>query len=972
MAVSDLLFDNHVESNNVEFANRQITLKGSGEPNSSSDPSVNNATLGSYYIDIVDSTRYEKKGATPTSWEKAGVVDPDWVVISTDQTPSVETEYVVDTTTNPVEVTLPTPTGQGMRFAFIPLNPTYDTNPLTISTAGGENIMGSATDLIVDQVGKSIEMYYIDPTVGWVVVDYGDAALINNITTDGASVLIELTAGGTPSHTHAVAVTVDNLIALIDETTPSIVVASSTNEGHSHNVTVVYSQGAIRVTNIDANHVGEEHAWRIVNEDTVLNEWVVVTTADAGAGYQLSNADRILADSTGGAFDVILPLSPIDGYIVQIAPLEPTYATNPVTILRNGETINGETEDIEMNQIGMAIELVFVGGSTGWAIIEKGETTVINNVIIDDSGIVVATQPGNNAFTGNNTFTGDNTFSGSDTHTGTLDLTGSDVTVPSITGGSANNAPATKEYVDNSSPTDVAFINQSNTYTSGTNNFTAVEVLIGTPTTNSHPTTKLYVDDLVASSVPTGVAVLADENTFTNTNNFNSTVNMSGNVNITGTTTTMSPTVTIGTNNSTGYLEINSFSSVLNCSTSSTIDIGNGSIFVARFNRNIRIGATDDLDSIDFRGTTATFGMTTSVEVDTVMNVNANNGGEFNIVDDAGSTLVLQAGGDFEVTAGNGGNLWIQGFKMPNADGNAGQLLYTDGDGSLFFRDEEGEEIDQARTITSDWTIDGVWTLNGDNIFTGDNTFNGTTQDFTSTITNLGETNISGVSTFTDTVDMRDQAVDLFTYLDSGQAGSTTIEVDKRYHVRVKTDSGTINYNLPTDTPQSGDDKLPYVEFIVTGRPADVTFTSQSGNFIVNGVDIGTTVYEAPKGQTIKFVRNAYLSGNSSRWWIITGGGSASTDVVLETGTTYTVDAADNGKTIEFNNNSTITLTINTGLGDNFSFTVIQSGDGKIVWGGTATVNNVDSHVRTRGQHAMATFVSRLDGTFTVGGATEA
>jgi hypothetical protein len=89
------------------------------------------------------------------------------------------------------------------------------------------------------------------------------------------------------------------------------------------------------------------------------------------------------------------------------------------------------------------------------------------------------------------------------------------------------------------------------------------------------------------------------------------------------------------------------------------------------------------------------------------------------------------------------------------------------------------------------------------------------------------------------------------------------------------------------------------------------------------------------------------------------------------TGTSYTVTVADKRKTLEFTNASTISLTINSGLGDDFSFTVVQGGDGKIVWNGTAVVNNVDSHVRTRGKYAMATFVSRLDGNFVVGGATE-
>lgn len=90
-----------------------------------------------------------------------------------------------------------------------------------------------------------------------------------------------------------------------------------------------------------------------------------------------------------------------------------------------------------------------------------------------------------------------------------------------------------------------------------------------------------------------------------------------------------------------------------------------------------------------------------------------------------------------------------------------------------------------------------------------------------------------------------------------------------------------------------------------------------------------------------------------------------------QTGTSYTVQASDINKIIKLTNASSITLTINTGLGDNFPFGIEQGGGGDITFAGTATITNVDSHTKTRGVGSQVSFTSDLDGIFTFTGATE-
>jgi hypothetical protein len=77
-----------------------------------------------------------------------------------------------------------------------------------------------------------------------------------------------------------------------------------------------------------------------------------------------------------------------------------------------------------------------------------------------------------------------------------------------------------------------------------------------------------------------------------------------------------------------------------------------------------------------------------------------------------------------------------------------------------------------------------------------------------------------------------------------------------------------------------------------------------------------------------------------------------------QTGTSYTLTSADNGKVVTLNNSSAITLTINTGLGDGFNCLIVQKGAGQITIAGTATRINRQSHTKTAGQYAVVSIVN--------------
>lgn len=80
--------------------------------------------------------------------------------------------------------------------------------------------------------------------------------------------------------------------------------------------------------------------------------------------------------------------------------------------------------------------------------------------------------------------------------------------------------------------------------------------------------------------------------------------------------------------------------------------------------------------------------------------------------------------------------------------------------------------------------------------------------------------------------------------------------------------------------------------------------------------------------------------------------------VNTQTGTTYSLEASDKGKVVEFTNNSAITLTIPSGLGSTFYCTIQQNGTGQIkVSASGTTLHAYNSYTKSAGQYAMFSIV---------------
>lgn len=90
-----------------------------------------------------------------------------------------------------------------------------------------------------------------------------------------------------------------------------------------------------------------------------------------------------------------------------------------------------------------------------------------------------------------------------------------------------------------------------------------------------------------------------------------------------------------------------------------------------------------------------------------------------------------------------------------------------------------------------------------------------------------------------------------------------------------------------------------------------------------------------------------------------------------QTGTTYTLQASDNGKVVTCSNAGAITVTVPSGLGAGFNCMVIQKGAGQVTFSpSSTTVNNRQSHTKIAGQYGVVSLVAYVADVFVLAGDT--
>lgn len=82
------------------------------------------------------------------------------------------------------------------------------------------------------------------------------------------------------------------------------------------------------------------------------------------ANYNAQRSDRIMVDTTSAVVTVTLPSSPANGDSVFIADAKDTFGTNNCIVARNGATIDGLAEDMNIDITGVSV--MFIWGGTTW------------------------------------------------------------------------------------------------------------------------------------------------------------------------------------------------------------------------------------------------------------------------------------------------------------------------------------------------------------------------------------------------------------------------------------------------------------------------------------------------------------------------------------------------------------------------------------------------------------------------------
>jgi hypothetical protein len=131
-------------------------------------------------------------------------------------------------------------------------------------------------------------------------------------------------------------------------------------------------------------------------------EWQAVKTAAfnavAGEGY--------FVNTTSGAITVTLPASPSAGDTIAIKDYAGTFATNALTIARNGKNIQGVANNSQLSTVRASVVLVFIDDTKGWLFTNESNVADLGPTFITATGGTVTTSGDYKV----HSFTGDGCF----------------------------------------------------------------------------------------------------------------------------------------------------------------------------------------------------------------------------------------------------------------------------------------------------------------------------------------------------------------------------------------------------------------------------------------------------------------------------------------------------------------------------------------------------------------------------------
>ena len=113
------------------------------------------------------------------------------------------------------------------------------------------------------------------------------------------------------------------------------------------------------------------------------NPWTRKTTT-----YTASAGDQLIADTSGGVYTITLPASPSEGDSIKIGD-GADWATNNLTVARNGSNIEGSADDFILDLKGVIVEFVYEDSTDGWQVYSY--TGLGGGIVVQEEGTNVGT-----------------------------------------------------------------------------------------------------------------------------------------------------------------------------------------------------------------------------------------------------------------------------------------------------------------------------------------------------------------------------------------------------------------------------------------------------------------------------------------------------------------------------------------------------------------------------------------------------
>ena len=136
-------------------------------------------------------------------------------------------------------------------------------------------------------------------------------------------------------------------------------------------------------------------------------QWQLVITADGSTSTNATAGQGYFIDTTSATHTITLPSSPSIGDSIAIKDYAGTFATNNLTIGRNGSNIQGAANDSLISSNRASLTLVYVDSTRGWVYSKESNVADLEKqTFITATGGTVTTS-GNDKI---HTFTGDGCF----------------------------------------------------------------------------------------------------------------------------------------------------------------------------------------------------------------------------------------------------------------------------------------------------------------------------------------------------------------------------------------------------------------------------------------------------------------------------------------------------------------------------------------------------------------------------------